>query len=51
MKGFIQISFVSLIPIAMMMYVLFNGYPSLSNSILVSGLYIAILLLLFRKEI
>lgn len=50
MKGFIQVSFMSLIPL-MMMYVLFNGYPSLTNSILITGSYVAILLLLFRKEI
>lgn len=51
MKETIQIGFMSLTPLILMTYVMFNGYPNLINTLITIGLCMAMFYLLVRKEL
>ena len=48
---FIQISYFTLTPVAMLIYVMFNGYPNLVEGTIMSLVLIATFYLLIRKDI
>jgi len=51
MKEAIQVSYAFLTPLLMMIYIVFNGYPSTLDGFTFVLIYFLILFLLIRKDI